>query len=110
MIFVMIMSVVFSDVYETFVELRRIRKVISCDDLPAIERVNSALEELKMKGVLDEYLYFQNSVHSEIGIDTERCPGKADIRIDYETSFDRARIKNLIKNIFTNIPHRMMNR
>ncbi len=107
---VIILTVVFSDIYETFVELKGIRKVIPCNDLPAIERVNAAIDELKMNGIINEYSQFQDNIYGEIMIDAERCPGKADIRVDYATSFDRAKIKKLIKNAFIGIPYRMMNR
>lgn len=110
-IFVILVSyVLLFHMYGTFDELRRILKTIPCEDLPSIEKVNTALEELKMKGTLNEYLQFQENIHGEIMLDAERCPGKADIRIDYETSFDRAKIKKLIKDAFTDIPYRMMNR
>ncbi len=77
------------------------RKGLHCEQLPTAERVRQVLDEHQAE-------WRQVRKHSDwVEVDTERCPGKADLAIYYPTDRDRTRIKRLIGESFFGIPYRM---
>ncbi len=77
------------------------RKGLPCEQLPPAEHVRRVLDEHR-----DEWQQVQE--HSDwVAVDTERCPGKADLAIYYPTERDKARINQVIGDSFFGIPYRM---
>ncbi len=74
-----------------------------CDELPTTH---------ESQQILSAHTQEQNQVNAisfGMSIDTSRCPGKAEIVINYQTLSDRQKIKDLIGNTFFGIPYRMSN-
>ena len=78
-------------------------KVVPCEQLPTEEEVNQILAEHpnEVQQISD--------ISLPPAVDTFRCPGKADILINYETDKDRTQIKKIIGNDFFDVPYRMSN-
>ena len=88
--------------YEMIIDTRK----VSCDKLPNAKEVERILAE--HTDTVEEIKNI-NPDHVWLEIDSERCPGKADIMIYYATIKNRASIKKLIGDTFFGIPYRMFN-
>ena len=79
-------------------------KKVSCDELPSIEEVKKILSE--HHDIIKKYENPSKGRWIEID---ERCHGKADIIIYYDTLKTRKKIKKQIGNTFFGVPYRMFN-
>lgn len=78
------------------------RKGLPCEQLPTAGHVRRVIDEHQAE-------WRQVQQHSDwVEVDTERCPGKADLAIYYPTEPDKARIKQVIGDSFFGIPYRMV--
>jgi len=77
---------------------------VSCDKLPNVDYVNKVLNEHNdtINEVTDLGII-------SVGIDTERCLGRADIILYYTTISQRDKIKIILDKDFFGIPYRMFN-
>ena len=80
---------------------------VACNDLPAVEEVQKVLTE--HEDVIKELEKLSDTNSIWFSIDTERCPGKADILINYGTESQRRQIKERIGENFFGVPYRMFN-
>ena len=77
------------------------RKGLPCERLPTLEYVQRVLDEHRAE-------WRQVQEHSDwVEVDTERCPGKADLVIYYPTNRDKVWIRQRISDTFFGIPYRM---
>ena len=79
-------------------------KQLPCEELPTVQQTNEGLA-----GHPNELRQIEK-IFSGIEIDTIRCPGKAELIIHYETSWDRKKIKQIIGGAFSGIRYVMNNK
>lgn len=80
---------------------------VACNKLPSAEEVQKVLTEHEDVIKKLEKMSDTNSIWFDI--DTERCPGKADVLIYYGTESQRKQIKEKIGEKFFGVPYRMFN-
>lgn len=83
--------------------LRLDTKGMDCEKLPTAADVENIVA--RHRDTLNQIE--QNSI--SVWIDTDRCPGRADIVIDYGTIDQRNAIRSLIGDTFFGVPYRMFN-
>ena len=80
---------------------------VRCGKLPNVDVVQAALQEHQDVIAAIEAVSPQ---HTDVDMDTRRCPGKADIEITYATRDDRAAIQAIIgDDTFFGVPYWMRN-
>lgn len=81
---------------------------VPCHDLPLVEPVQVTLEQ---QSDVVQAIEAVNPDHMDVGMDTWRCPGRADIHITYDTARSRRAIQNIIghDSLFFGVPYRMSN-
>jgi hypothetical protein len=77
-----------------------------CEQLPAIMIVQEAFRD--HEDVVDE-ITGMHPGHIWISIGTDRCPGKGEILIYYDTEANHRKIVELLGDSFFGVPYRMFN-
>lgn len=103
---IVVVSVMVIGYLNSFSEMRKDAKKVSCDKLSTAKEVRKVLAEHN-----DTLMQIERFSPGNIWINVDyvRCPGKADILIYYSTVDDRDNIKKLIGDTFFGVPYRMFN-
>lgn len=76
---------------------------VDCEDLPTLNEVQNIVE--KNRQTIAEI----EKLNGWLTLDSERCPGKADVTIYYSSITQRAQIREMLGKTFFGVPYQMRN-
>jgi hypothetical protein len=98
-------AIIFYWVVEPFFVIWQDSERVSCDQLPNMGQAEQIYNEH-----LDIVAQIENINPGNVFVSlVERCPGKGEVEIQYDTISTRKQIKNLIGDTFFGIPYVMFN-
>ena len=98
-------AIIFYRVIEPLLIIRQDSKRVPCDQLPSMSQAEQIYNEH-----LDTVEQIENISPSKVFVSlVERCPGKGEVEIHYDTISTRRQIKDLIGDTFFGIPYVMFN-